>query len=127
MARLPYEINGPSHLQGEPGGPPPGLELFMQIGQGLDALRHLKAGSVLSVGNFDGLHRGHQRILEMARNLRDQHPGSQVCVVTFEPHPLTVLRPQAVPPKLLPLALKESQVGRIGRGLPGDLPPERPC
>jgi riboflavin kinase/FMN adenylyltransferase len=98
----------------------------MQIGQGLDALRHLKAGSVLSVGNFDGLHRGHQRILEMARNLRDQHPGSQVCVVTFEPHPLTVLRPQAVPPKLLPLALKESQLGEMGVDCLVILPPERP-
>jgi riboflavin kinase/FMN adenylyltransferase len=98
----------------------------MRIVQGLDALRHLDAGGVLSVGNFDGLHRGHQRILESGRALRDQSPGSLLYVVTFEPHPLTVLRPQAVPPRLTPVWLKESLLESLGVDCLVILPPDRP-
>ncbi len=97
----------------------------MQIVQGLDALRHLPAGSILSVGNFDGLHCGHQQILHQARSLRHQHPGSLLCVVTFEPHPLTVLRPQQVPPRLMPLGLKQSLLADMGVDCLVILPPER--
>ena len=75
------------------------------------------------VGNFDVLHLGHQRILATARNLRRQHPGSILAVVTFEPHPLTVLRPQSVPPRLSPLPLKQSLLADAGVDVLVILPP----
>lgn len=86
----------------------------MDVLEGLTGLRQLPPGGVLSVGNFDGLHRGHAEILARARALRDASPGMKTAVVTFEPHPLTVLRPQAAPPRLASPALKRALIERAG-------------
>lgn len=56
--------------------------------------------SVITVGNFDGLHRGHQRLLGEARRLAAPH-GGRVVAVTFTDHPATVLKPDAAPPVIL--------------------------
>ena len=56
-------------------------------------------GAVLTVGNFDGVHLGHQRILRTARALAHVS-SSAVIAMTFEPHPLTLLRPGQVPARL---------------------------
>jgi riboflavin kinase/FMN adenylyltransferase len=53
--------------------------------------------AVLSVGNFDGLHLGHQRILRQVIE-RAQAQQSIASVITFDPHPLKVLRPGQAPP-----------------------------
>jgi len=82
--------------------------------QGLEGLRQLSAGSVLSIGNFDGIHRGHQRILEVAAGLRAESGSGRVAVVTFEPHPFTVLRPEQAPPRLTPPELKRELLARAG-------------
>jgi riboflavin kinase/FMN adenylyltransferase len=84
----------------------------MQIVEGLDGLRTTPAGGVISVGNFDGIHRGHRRILEVGRALAG--PSQQLTVVTFEPHPLTVLRPDKAPPRLTPVALKRELLREAG-------------
>jgi riboflavin kinase/FMN adenylyltransferase len=55
-----------------------------------------KRGSVLAIGNFDGIHLGHQRVLEFTRNLAKQS-GSVATALTFEPPPLKVLRPEIAP------------------------------
>lgn len=55
--------------------------------------------SIITVGNFDGVHRGHRAILARARELGLQH-GDPVKAITFEPHPATILRPQQVPPRI---------------------------
>jgi riboflavin kinase/FMN adenylyltransferase len=86
----------------------------MTIFQGLEGLRQLSAGSVLSIGNFDGIHRGHQRILEVAAKLRPDSGPGRVAVVTFEPHPLTVLRPGHAPPRLTPPELKRELLASAG-------------
>ena len=49
----------------------------MQVLEGLTGLRSLPPGAVLSVGNFDGIHRGHQRILGAARYRADAEPGER--------------------------------------------------
>ena len=50
------------------------------------------APSVVTVGNFDGVHRGHQWLLKRVAS-RAQKLGVRPVVVTFEPHPISVLRP----------------------------------
>ncbi|MBA2459569.1 MAG: bifunctional riboflavin kinase/FAD synthetase [Gemmatimonadales bacterium] len=59
----------------------------------------LPRGSTVTVGSFDGVHRGHQAVLqEIARRAADA--GRSSVLVTFEPHPLEVVNPQAAPPLL---------------------------
>ncbi|MBA3260282.1 MAG: bifunctional riboflavin kinase/FAD synthetase [Gemmatimonadales bacterium] len=59
----------------------------------------LPRGSTVTVGSFDGVHRGHQAVLqEIARRAGDA--GRSSVLVTFEPHPLEVVNPQAAPPLL---------------------------
>jgi riboflavin kinase/FMN adenylyltransferase len=97
----------------------------MQVLQGLSGLRELPKKSVMSIGNFDGMHRGHQRLLEQMRQLRDSDGAARLVVVTFEPHPLTVLRPQNVPPRLTPPAMKRELLADAGVDLLVELPPAR--
>ena len=96
----------------------------MQVLQGLNGLRQLPKGSILSVGNFDGLHLGHQEILRRAKTLRDKSAGAQLAVVTFEPHPMTVLKPELAPPRLTPPGLKQSLLRTAGVDHLVILPPE---
>lgn len=57
------------------------------------------AGSIVTVGSFDGVHRGHQAVLaEIARRARSA--GRQSVLVTFTPHPLEIVNPAAAPPLL---------------------------
>ena len=50
-------------------------------------------GAVLTIGNFDGVHRGHARLVQETAALA-QELGTQPVVLTFEPHPVTLLRPE---------------------------------
>jgi riboflavin kinase / FMN adenylyltransferase len=52
--------------------------------------------SVLSVGNFDGLHLGHQKILQLLLE-RARATARRSAVITFDPHPLRLLRPEQAP------------------------------
>lgn len=59
----------------------------------------LPNGSVVTVGSFDGLHRGHWAVLEeLASRARSAHRAS--VLVTFEPHPAVVIRPSHAPQRL---------------------------
>lgn len=60
---------------------------------------------VLTIGNFDGVHVGHQEILRTARRQAEDH-GTEMVVMTFEPHPVAVLCPEKAPGVLTPLSLK---------------------
>lgn len=63
------------------------------------ALPPLPRGSTVTVGSFDGVHLGHEAVLrEIAR--RAGAAGRASVLVTFEPHPLEVVNPQAAPPLL---------------------------
>src|SRR5579884_253349 len=78
----------------------------MKTVQFMQGLRQLPPGAALSIGNFDGLHLGHQQLLAELRRLRDNRSASASVVVTFEPHPFHLLRPDAVPPRLTPRSQK---------------------
>lgn len=64
----------------------------------------LRDGAV-AVGNFDGVHLGHQALLARAGELARSR-GAAAGALTFEPHPVQVLRPQLAPPLLTPLPRK---------------------
>lgn len=70
-------------------------------------------GAVLTVGNFDGVHLGHQRILRTSRALA-KVSSSFVIAMTFEPHPLTLLRPEVAPDRLSPWEEKVHLLGKAG-------------
>jgi riboflavin kinase / FMN adenylyltransferase len=55
--------------------------------------------SVVTVGVFDGVHRGHRALLARARAVADQR-GLPLTCLTFEPHPMSVVRPEFAPPML---------------------------
>lgn len=83
----------------------------MRVLNGIDGLKAVTRGAVLSVGNFDGMHLGHRKLLETARALPG---GGKVAVVTFEPHPLTVLKPEFAPPRLTAPAVKRELLEQAG-------------
>jgi len=56
--------------------------------------------SVLTIGNFDGVHLGHRAIVARAKQLAEQHHARTVAL-TFDPHPATVLAPNNVPKRLM--------------------------
>ena len=73
----------------------------------------LYRGGYVSIGNFDGVHRGHQ---EIAQHLaaRSQRDGVPAVVLTFDPHPLALLRPGHVPPSLTTLKHKDELLEQAG-------------
>lgn len=85
----------------------------MRIYDGAASIDDGMRGAVLSVGNFDGVHLGHQRILRTAHAIA-QVSSSVVVVMTFEPHPLAVLHPERAPQRLTPWDEKVRQLDRAG-------------
>lgn len=68
--------------------------------------------SVLSIGNFDGVHLGHRDLFAYAR--RCAQPGQKVIAVTFDPHPRALLRPKDTGPPLLTLSRKVEKLKQNG-------------
>jgi riboflavin kinase / FMN adenylyltransferase len=68
---------------------------------------------VLALGNFDGVHRGHRKILERMRRVAAEH-GATAVVMTFDPHPPRVVRPDKAPPLLMTKAQKLEALADAG-------------
>ena len=69
----------------------------------IDNVREFPArarGAIVTVGNFDGVHRGHQRLLARLRARADAARGSALAI-TFDPHPVALLRPEKAPVPLV--------------------------
>lgn len=77
----------------------------MHVYRSLDFLPEKFAASVLAIGNFDGVHCGHQSVLTALRK-RAAELGAQAVAVTFEPHPVRILRPELAPRLITPLHQK---------------------
>ena len=72
----------------------------------------------LTIGNFDGVHRGHQAMLALVRN-EAQHRGLTSCVMTFEPHPRDYFaavtgKPELAPARIATLRDKLAELERCG-------------
>jgi riboflavin kinase / FMN adenylyltransferase len=68
---------------------------------------------VLALGNFDGLHRGHLKIIERVRRVAFERGGTSL-VLTFDPHPPRIVRPDKAPPLLMTLEQKVEALGKAG-------------
>lgn len=67
----------------------------MQIFYGIHEVTAAYPAPVLTIGNFDGVHVGHQKIFQALARSADELRGTAFCL-TFEPHPLKVLRPEGI-------------------------------
>jgi len=68
---------------------------------------------VLALGNFDGVHRGHRKILDRVRMSASER-GATAGVVTFDPHPPRVVRPDKAPPLLMTTAQRLEAIAEAG-------------
>lgn len=69
--------------------------------------------TVLALGNFDGLHRGHMKIIDRVRQRAGERAGTPAAM-TFDPHPSRVLRPDKAPPLLMTREQKVEALRRSG-------------
>ena len=68
---------------------------------------------VLALGNFDGVHRGHRKILDRVHRVAEERGATSV-VMTFDPHPPRVVRPDKAPPLLMTKAQKLEAIAEAG-------------
>lgn len=68
---------------------------------------------VLALGNFDGMHRGHLKIIERVRRGAEER-GSTAVAMTFDPHPSKIVRPDKAPPLLMTRQQKLEALARGG-------------
>jgi riboflavin kinase/FMN adenylyltransferase len=68
---------------------------------------------VLALGNFDGVHRGHRKILDRVQRVANERAATSV-VMTFDPHPPRIVRPDKAPALLMTKAQKLEAIGDAG-------------
>ena len=85
----------------------------MKIIQTISQFQHISKGCVLTIGNFDGVHVGHQEILTVARQAAEQN-DAELVAMTFEPHPVAILHPEMAPGVLSPLDIKKYLLAMYG-------------
>lgn len=79
----------------------------------IEQLDSLRGPVALAIGVFDGIHLGHQEVIRAACQHAALHDGSAV-VLTFDPHPLSVLHPDKVPPRLCGPAYRRHLLKKLG-------------
>ncbi|MFW8635197.1 bifunctional riboflavin kinase/FAD synthetase [Cribrihabitans pelagius] len=68
-------------------------------------------GATVAIGNFDGVHRGHQSVIELARKAV---PGAPLGVMTFEPHPREFFAPGTAPFRLMRAETRAHRLEKLG-------------
>ncbi len=95
----------------------------MRLVRGFGAAESFRGGYA-SIGNFDGVHRGHQAMLN-ALTSRARSDGVPAVAVTFDPHPIALLRPEATPPPLTSIESRAELLGRYGVDVTVVIPTDR--
>lgn len=85
----------------------------MQVISSIKTIPTTIRGGVVAIGNFDGLHRGHQILIDRCLDLaRDS--GEAACILSFEPHPKRFFQPELPPFRLTPSAQKTALLRAFG-------------
>lgn len=85
----------------------------MDIIESIDMVGADCKGCVVTIGNFDGVHLGHQEIIRQVC-LAAEERGVKSVAMTFFPHPVAILHPEKSPGMLTPLELKKQLLGKCG-------------
>ncbi|MBK1735183.1 riboflavin biosynthesis protein RibF [Halorhodospira abdelmalekii] len=85
----------------------------MEIVRGIHNVRARHRGAAVTIGNFDGVHRGHQAMIAQLRQAAAER-GCAAYVVTFEPHPTEYLTPHRAPARLTTLREKVRRLAATG-------------
>ncbi len=96
----------------------------MKLLRNLDDFPDELRGGAVTIGNFDGVHLGHARLIERLSKLADEIGGPAV-VFTFDPHPAWILRPDAAPQPLIWNELKAEILAQLGADAVLIYPPDR--
>ena len=85
------------------------MRIFRHFGDVPPALK----GAVVAIGNFDGVHKGHQALIAAAR-AEAQARGAPLMILAFEPHPQEFFRPRPDSIRLTPLRIKAQLLYELG-------------
>lgn len=83
----------------------------MRIIQNHQSVKAADKGATAAIGNFDGVHRGHMSVIDLARNAL---PDAPLGIVTFEPHPREFFAPDAPPFRLIGRAARAHRLQKVG-------------
>src|SRR5689334_3069400 len=72
-----------------------------------------RAGTAVTIGAYDGVHRGHREVIGRVRSLAAER-GLETTVVTFDRHPASIVRPESAPKLLTDLAQKLELLAETG-------------
>jgi riboflavin kinase/FMN adenylyltransferase len=86
---------------------------FMRIFKDLQDVTESARNTVVVIGNFDGVHRGHCAVLAQGREIADSL-GKELSILTFEPHPRRLFRPDDPPFRITPEVLKAERLEKSG-------------
>ncbi|MBA3782046.1 MAG: bifunctional riboflavin kinase/FAD synthetase [Nocardioides sp.] len=85
----------------------------LPVWRSLDEIPADLGATTVVIGNFDGLHRGHRVVLGRARAKADEI-GLPLVAVTFDPHPMSVLRPEHAPQQLTSIETRVDLLAEVG-------------
>jgi riboflavin kinase/FMN adenylyltransferase len=94
--------------------PAPAEENLMQLIRGLHNINAQHRGNVLTIGNFDGIHKGHQAMLELLQKLAARHQAQSI-MMSFRPLPHEYFVPDEVPSRLMNLREKWNALQNISQ------------
>jgi riboflavin kinase/FMN adenylyltransferase len=86
----------------------------MQIIETLEKIDNRVKNCCLTIGNFDGVHLGHRKIIAAARRTGARFGNCPVAAIVFDPHPVVILHPEKTPQVLTPLPLKTALLEAAG-------------
>ncbi|MFC1677757.1 riboflavin biosynthesis protein RibF [Planctomycetota bacterium] len=85
----------------------------MRVIEEKSQLARIAKDGVLTIGNFDGVHLGHQRIIAAARQIASEKKAD-LAVMTFDPHPVAILYPEKAPGVLMSLPVRKYLIAACG-------------